>query len=95
MKKVKLSEDNHEPNQVDFNEGRKQFTSKSLSGSLNAMEFLSVKREQSSNDIVDFDYSKYFPWNEKFLWNYHLMKEFFSIIKDKRWVLPIIYGYIS
>ena len=42
-----------------------------------------------------FQAEKYYPWNENYQWNYHLIKEFFSILDDKRWVLPIIYGYVS
>lgn len=42
-----------------------------------------------------FHAEDYFPWNENFMWNYSLTKEFFSIVTDKRWVLPIIHGYIN
>lgn len=42
-----------------------------------------------------FQAEVYFPWNENFLWNFSLIKEFFSTIKDKRWVMPLIHGYIN
>jgi len=42
-----------------------------------------------------FQAGDYYPWNETFMWNYHLLKEFFSIVSDKKWVLPIIHGYIN
>lgn len=44
--------------------------------------------------IEEFHAEDYYPWNEKFQWNYYLIKEFFSLVKDKRWVLPIMHGYI-
>ena len=42
-----------------------------------------------------FHAEDYYPWNENFMWNYFLMKEFFSIVSDKKWVLPVIHGYIN
>ena len=33
--------------------------------------------------VEGFHAEDYYPWNENFLWNYHLIKEFFSIITDK------------
>ena len=42
-----------------------------------------------------FNAVNYYPWNENFLWNYSLIKEFFSIVDDKKWILPVIHGYIN
>ncbi len=33
--------------------------------------------------------------NEYFMWNYHLIEEFHQVIKNKRWIIPFIYGYIE
>lgn len=33
--------------------------------------------------------------NEYFMWNYHLIEEFHQVIKNKRWIVPFIYGYIE
>ena len=30
-----------------------------------------------------FHAEDYYPWNENFIWNYNLIKEFFSIVTDK------------
>lgn len=27
------------------------------------------------------------------MWNHYILTEFDTIIKDKRWILPIIHGY--
>lgn len=47
------------------------------------------------NKQEGFHAEDYYPWNENFMWNYFLMKEFFSIVSDKKWVLPVIHGYIN
>lgn len=47
-----------------------------------------VKREE-------FHAEDYYPWNENFLWNYSLINEFFSIVQDKKWILPVIHGYLK
>lgn len=59
--------------------------------------FAKKKSEEKKDNISEepFQANTYYPWNENFLWNYSLIKEFFSIVKDKRWVMPVIHGYIN
>ena len=37
----------------------------------------------------------YYPHNEMFLWNFNLMNDFFFLLKNKSWAIPIIHGYIK
>jgi len=54
-----------------------------------------IMRKDSEDSKPEFHAEDYYPWNEKYLWNYHLITDFFSKVNDKRWVLPIIHGYIN
>jgi phosphatidylinositol 3,5-bisphosphate 5-phosphatase len=35
------------------------------------------------------------PYNENFLWNHHLMLEFYHKMQAKSWALPVIHGYMK
>jgi len=35
------------------------------------------------------------PYDEKFVWNHFLLKEFYEMIENKLWILPIIQGFVS
>lgn len=35
------------------------------------------------------------PFESHFLWNHHLIKEFYRCLVKKKWVMPVIYGNIS
>lgn len=37
-----------------------------------------------------------YPWDEKFVWNYFLIKDFMNTQGiSQKWILPVIYGYIN
>ena len=95
MKKLKAS---------DKNKGHKRKFSnykKSFSAMRKTYDFTSFQKKFSNNtsktseEEETFQAETYFPWNENFMWNYWLIHEFFSIINDKRWVMPVIHGYIN
>jgi hypothetical protein len=73
---------------------------KSSSDVVNAAAFTSFRDKLTETPGSDgkkesFQAETYFPWNENFLWNYTLIKEFFSVVQDKRWVMPVIHGYVN
>ena len=35
------------------------------------------------------------PWDNSMMWNYFLMRDFYEKIKRKKWVIPVIRGYID
>ena len=35
------------------------------------------------------------PWQSQMMWNYFLVKEFYSIIRRKKWVVPVVHGSID
>ena len=37
----------------------------------------------------------YYPWKEMYVWNFYQNKEFNQIIKQKKFILPIIHGFIA
>jgi hypothetical protein len=36
-----------------------------------------------------------YSWDEKFVWNFYLIKDLLPIIKFKKWILPLVHGYIN
>jgi phosphatidylinositol 3,5-bisphosphate 5-phosphatase len=36
-----------------------------------------------------------YPWDEKFVWNFYLIEDLLKIVKNKKWILPVVHGYIS
>lgn len=36
-----------------------------------------------------------YSWDEKFVWNFYLIQDLLSIIKFKKWILPVVHGYIN
>lgn len=36
-----------------------------------------------------------YSWDEKFVWNFFLIQDFLSIVKNKKWIMPIVHGYIN
>ena len=38
---------------------------------------------------------EYKPWDNSMMWNYFLMREFYESIKRKKWIMPVIRGYID
>lgn len=97
MKKLKA----HHPGQ-EYN--KNTFTKREFESEVDASEINEYSSFNTTNHIFQnseriksegFHAEDYYPWNENFLWNYHLIKEFFSIVNDKKWVLPIIHGYVS
>ena len=37
-----------------------------------------------------------YSWDEKFVWNFYLMEEFMKSDKvNKKWILPIIHGFVN
>lgn len=61
--------------------------------SFNNGKFVEIPKVENKKE--SFQAETYFPWNENFLWNYSLIKEFFSVVKDKQWVTPVIHGYVN
>ena len=37
----------------------------------------------------------YYPWKEMFVWNDYHMKEFYGVLQQKKWLMPMVYGYIT
>mmetsp|Transcript_38549 Transcript_38549/g.28414 ORF Transcript_38549/g.28414 Transcript_38549/m.28414 type:complete len:198 (-) Transcript_38549:913-1506(-) len=35
------------------------------------------------------------PFDEQFVWNHYLIKEFYELIDNKKWIMPIIHGFVS
>lgn len=35
------------------------------------------------------------PWDNSMMWNYFLSRDFYESIKRKKWIIPIIRGYIE
>ena len=35
------------------------------------------------------------PWDSQMMWNYDLLKDFYEIIKRKKWCMPIVHGHID
>lgn len=44
----------------------------------------------SSNDLKEYK-----PWDHSMMWNYFLMRDFYEAIRRKKWVLPVIRGFID
>jgi hypothetical protein len=36
-----------------------------------------------------------YSWDEKFVWNFYLVKDLLNIIKFKKWIIPVVHGYIN
>lgn len=36
-----------------------------------------------------------YSWDEKFVWNFYLVKDLLNIIKFKKWIMPVVHGYIN
>jgi SacI homology domain len=36
-----------------------------------------------------------YSWDEKFVWNFYLLQDLLPIIKFKKWILPVVHGYIN
>lgn len=36
-----------------------------------------------------------YSWDEKFVWNFYLLQDLLSLIKFKKWILPVVHGYIN
>ena len=45
-------------------------------------------------DLGHFLVEDYYPWKELYVWNFHLMKDFFPLVSEKKWMCPLVYGYI-
>lgn len=53
---------------------------------------LAVKRKKSNtNETAMRDYK----FNSDMVWNYYLTEEFYKCIYSRKWMLPIIFGYIT
>ena len=37
--------------------------------------------------------SEHYPYESQFMWNRFLIKPFYNKLEDKRWIVPVIYGY--
>jgi hypothetical protein len=66
-----------------------------MSKNLSATVKIQPDVREENEEEEKFRAEAYFPWNENFMWNYSLIKEFFSLVEDKRWVVPVIHGYIN
>jgi|LauGreDrversion4_2_1035121.scaffolds.fasta_scaffold339296_2 hypothetical protein len=36
-----------------------------------------------------------YSWDEKFVWNFYQIKEFVNLVYHKKWILPIVHGFIE
>lgn len=36
-----------------------------------------------------------YSWDEKFVWNFYLIQDLLPLIKFKKWILPVVHGYIN
>lgn len=54
-----------------------------------AAQFIASTLE-NEEELKDFK-----PWDNSMMWNYFLMRDFYESIKRKKWVMPIIRGYID
>ena len=43
-----------------------------------------------NDELQDFK-----PWDSQMMWNYFLVRDFYSCIKRKKWVMPVIQGFID
>ena len=95
MKKLKINQQNIELSKVNIqskeNDNDIEVSSLNDYSPFNNYGYQQIERIKQE----EFHAEDYYPWNENFIWNYHLIKEFFPIITDKKWVLPLIHGYIN
>jgi len=36
-----------------------------------------------------------YSWDEKFVWNFYLIEDLLKIIKNKKWIMPVVHGSIG
>ena len=35
------------------------------------------------------------PWDSTMMWNHYMMREFYEIVKRKKWIMPVVHGHID
>lgn len=50
---------------------------------------------QGGVPAADDELKEFKPWDSQMMWNYFLVRDFYSTIKRKKWVMPVIRGYID
>lgn len=62
------------------------------------------KRETTTNEFInnvnamekeDMEMNGFKPWDNQMMWNSFLVRDFYSAIKRKKWVMPVVHGYID
>ena len=38
---------------------------------------------------------EYKPWDSQMMWNYFLIKDFYNSVKRKKWIMPLIHGFVD
>ncbi len=51
--------------------------------------------KNENQDVAQRRKKDQYSWDEKFVWNFYLIQELLKIIKNKKWILPVVNGYIS
>lgn len=44
---------------------------------------------------ADDELKEFKPWDSQMMWNYFLVRDFYTTLKRKKWVMPVIRGYID
>ena len=92
--------------QVNISEGFYYSYTYDLTSSLqvNAMRKLRKTEAENFSDFYAHDFfvgksqaeiQEHKPWENHMMWNYFLVRDFYDIVKRKKWVMPVIHGFVD
>ena len=57
--------------------------------------FVEKNRSNEYSSNPNDDMKAYQPWDSQMMWNYFLVRDFYACLKRKKWIVPVIKGFID